>query len=64
MIKEQTINASTENNNDTNDYDVDDWCENRTVDEMDTLIQEPDMTEHGGDILSVAPGEGLDVASR
>ena len=26
--------------------------------EMDTLLPEPDITEHGDDILSVAPGEG------
>ena len=26
---------------------------------MDTLSQEPDMTEHGDDILSVSPEEGL-----
>ena len=26
---------------------------------MGTLLQEPDMTEHGHDIFSVAPREGL-----
>ena len=29
------------------------------AEEMDTLLQEPNMTEHGDDILSVALEEGL-----
>lgn len=46
-------------NDDTND-DVDDWCEieERSAGVMDTLLQEPDVTEHGDNILSIAPGEG------
>ena len=55
--KEQTANASTEKNNNTNNNDVDDWCEieeGPSVKWTPLILQEPDMTEHGNNILSVA----------
>ena len=46
------------NNSDNNDND-DDWSEEaeRPSGVMDTLLQEPDMTEHGDNIMSFAPAE-------
>ena len=54
-------NAETETPDDTIDNDTDDeWCE--TTEQppgvMDTLLQEPDITQDGDRILSFAPGEG------
>ena len=51
----------TQASNDLIDNDTDDeWCE--TVEQssgvMDTLLQEPDITQDGDRILSFAPGEG------
>ncbi|XP_078383037.1 uncharacterized protein LOC144665645 [Oculina patagonica] len=50
---------------DTNDYNddsdsYDDWSEERERPSgvMDTLLQEPDMNEHGDNIMSFAPAEG------
>ena len=54
-------NVETETRNDTIDNDTDDeWCETteRSSGVMDTLLQEPDITQHGDRILSFAPGEG------
>ena len=47
--------------NDTIDNDTDDeWCETTEQPSgvMDTLLQEPDVTQDGDRILSFAPGEG------
>ena len=66
-IKETSKNVSSEENvetetrNDTIDNDTDDeWCETteRSSGVMDTLLQEPDITQDGDRILSFAPGEG------
>lgn len=46
---------------DSIDNDTDDeWCEEteRSSGAMDTLLQEPDMIQHGDKIISFAPGEG------
>ena len=54
-------NIETETRNDTIDNDTDDeWCETteRSSGVMDTLLQEPDITQDGDRILSFAPGEG------
>ena len=54
-------NIETEIRNDTIDNDTDDeWCETteRSSGVMDTLLQEPDITQDGDRILSFAPGEG------
>ena len=54
-------NVETETRNDTIDNDTDDeWCETteRSSGVMDTLLQEPDITQDGDRILSFAPGEG------
>ena len=54
-------NMSLENADDNSDNDSDDeWCEEtqRPSGIMDTLLQEPDMTEHGDNIMSFAPAEG------
>ena len=43
------------------DNDTDDeWCETteRSSGVMDTLLQEPDITQNGDKILSFTPGEG------
>ena len=52
--------AETETRDDTIDNDTDDeWCE--TIQQpsgvIDTLLQEPDITQDGDRILSFAPGE-------
>ena len=66
-IKETSQNVSSEENvetetrNDTIDNDTDDeWCETteRSSGVMDTLLQEPDITQDGDRILSFALGEG------
>ena len=47
--------------NDTFDNDTDDeWCETTEQPSgvMDTLLQEPDITQDGDRIISFAPGEG------
>ena len=51
----------TEMHNDTIGNDTDDeWC--KTIEQpsgvMDTLLQEPDITQDGDRIISFAPGEG------
>ena len=54
-------NIETETRNDTIDNDTDDeWCETteRSSGVMDTLLQEPDITQDGDRIISFAPGEG------
>ena len=54
-------NVETETRNDTIDNDTDDeWCETteKSSGVMDTLLQEPDITQDGDRILSFAPGEG------
>ena len=54
-------NAETETRNDTIDNDIDgEWCETteQPSDVMDTLLQEPDITQDGDRIISFAPGEG------
>ena len=54
-------NVETETRNDTIDNDTDEeWCETteRSSGVMDTLLQEPDITQDGDRILSFAPGEG------
>ena len=54
-------NVETETHNDTIDNDTDDeWCETteRSSGVMDTVLQEPDITQDGDRILSFAPGEG------
>ena len=53
--------AETETRNDTLDNDTDDeWCETTEQPSgvMDTLLQEPDITQDGDRIISFAPGEG------
>ena len=48
-------------NDDSIDNDTDDeWCETieRSSGVMDTLLQEPDITQDGDRIISFAPGEG------
>ena len=65
-IKEKSQNVSSvenveaESRNDMIDNDTDDeWCETteRSSGVMDTLLQEPDITQDGDRILSFAPGE-------
>ena len=54
-------NVETETRNDAIYNDTDDeWCETteRSSGVMDTLLQEPDITQDGDRILSFAPGEG------
>ena len=49
------------------DNDTDDeWCETteRSSGVMDTLLQEPDITQDGDRILSFEPGEGNSIAYR
>ena len=51
----------TNASNDSIDNDTDDeWCETteQSSGVMDTLLQEPDITQHGDRIISFAPGEG------
>ena len=51
----------TNASNDSIDNDTDDeWCETteRSSGVMDTLLQEPDITQDGDRIISFAPGEG------
>ena len=51
----------TNASNDSNDNDTDDeWCETteQSSGVMDTLLQEPDITQDGDRIVSFAPGEG------
>ena len=53
--------VDTEKRNDTFDNDTDDeWCETteRSSGVMDTLLQEPDITQDGDRIISFAPEEG------
>ena len=53
--------AETVTCNDTIDNDTDDeWCETTEQPSgvMDTLLQEPDITQDGDRIISFAPGEG------
>ena len=53
--------AETVTCNDTIDNDTDDeWCETNEQPSgvMDTLLQEPDVTQDGERIISFAPGEG------
>jgi len=57
----QNMFAEKGNSNDNSESDSDDdWCEEieRPSGIMDTLLQEPDMTEHGEKIISFAPAEG------
>ena len=63
----EDVNAQSEKEVDTNtsndliDNDTDDeWCETteRSSGVMDTLLQEPDITQDGDRIISFAPGEG------
>ena len=52
---------ATNASNDSIDNDTDDeWCETteRSSGVMDTLLQEPDITQDGDRIISFAPGEG------
>lgn len=51
MEKRQKMSV-LQKKNDTNDNDVDDWCEieEQPAGVMDTLLQEPDMAEHGDNI--------------
>ena len=54
-------NVETETRDDTIDNDTDDeWCETTEQPSgvMDTLLEEPDITQDGDRILSFAPGEG------
>ena len=58
---EQNMFAEKGNSNDDSESDSDEnWCEEteRPSGIMDTLLQEPDMTEHGENIMSFAPAEG------
>jgi hypothetical protein len=54
-VQTQTCYISIDNVNDT-----DEWCEEteRPSGVMDTLLQEPDITQHGERIISFAPGKG------
>ncbi len=57
---QEEVNA-TNASNDSIDNDTDDeWCETteRSSGVMDTLLQEPDITQDGDRIISFAPGEG------
>ena len=53
-VETQTCDISIDNDTD------DEWCEEteRPSGVMDTLLQEPDITQHGDRIISFAPGEG------
>jgi hypothetical protein len=53
-VETQTCHISIDNDTD------DEWCEEteRPSGVMDTLLQEPDITQHGDRIISFAPGEG------
>ncbi|CAB4007911.1 Hypothetical predicted protein [Paramuricea clavata] len=53
-VQTQTCDISIDNDTD------DEWCEEteRPSGVMDTLLQEPDITQHGDRIISFAPGEG------
>ena len=54
-------NTFVDKNNVNNNSDSEDeWCEEteRPSGVMDTLLQEPDMTEHGDNITTFAPAEG------
>ena len=55
-IESQACNDSIGIDNDTDD----EWCEatERPSGVMDTLLQEPDISQHGDKIISFAPGEG------
>ena len=58
---EQNISVEKVKYNDNGENDSDDeWCEEtqRPSGIMDTLLQEPDMTEHGDIVMSFAPAEG------
>ena len=58
-VSANDVTCSDENVENGNDSD-DEWCEETEYPSgvMDTLLQEPDMTEHGDNIISFAPGEG------
>ena len=61
MNTQRLENAETETRDDTIDNDTDDeWCETTEQPSgvMDTLLEEPDITQDGDRILSFAPGEG------
>ena len=56
-----SIKVDTEKRNETFYNDTDnEWCETteRSSGVMDTLLQEPDITQDGDRIISFAPGEG------
>ncbi|CAB3991404.1 Hypothetical predicted protein [Paramuricea clavata] len=60
-IQSQENVATMQASNDSIDNDTDDeWCEptERASGVMDTLLQEPDITQNGDKIISFAPGEG------
>ncbi|CAB3985504.1 Hypothetical predicted protein [Paramuricea clavata] len=60
-IQSQENVATMQASNDPIDNDTDDeWCEptERASGVMDTLLQEPDITQDGDKIISFAPGEG------
>jgi endonuclease/exonuclease/phosphatase (EEP) superfamily protein YafD len=60
-IQSQENVATMQASNDSIDNDTDDeWCEatERASGVMDTLLQEPDITQDGDKIISFAPGEG------
>ena len=56
---EQNTFVDKHNVNNNSDSD-DEWCEETEHPSgvMDTLLQEPDMTEHGDNIMTFAPAEG------
>ena len=58
---QSTQEIKTETSDDKIDNDTDDeWCETTEQPSgvMDTLLQEPDITQDGDRIISFAPGEG------
>ena len=56
---QETVETRVSNDSVDNDTD-DEWCEvtERPSGVMDTLLQEPDITQDGDKIISFAPGEG------
>ena len=61
MNTQNSETVETRVSNDSVDNDTDDeWCEvtERPSGVVDTLLQEPDITQDGDRIISFAPGEG------
>ncbi|CAB4033744.1 Hypothetical predicted protein, partial [Paramuricea clavata] len=58
-MKKHAVETRVRNDSVDNDTD-DEWCEvsERPLGVMDTLLQEPDITQDGDKIISFAPGEG------